>query len=401
MILFFSVLRFYARRVELRVSFSFSSSILRAPRRIESVLFDSTRAAQIEMSHHHQCTQCSQIFTSAPSLVRHVSACHDKLKPFVCGNCGRAFAAESALERHARIKHLEKHRLRCVTCGKGYDDARWLAAHAKRHAKVVADTVPAPRGFITRQLVRQAEELQSLRRDASPYPCKGKDVCQVHARDRNTSEIAFTCLECNRIWHWACVGYDYERLKSLPVVVCPNCLITQGKSVAECEMVVVHRQMLEEHVRSIGHDIKEIPADGWCLVRSVADATGNDKSDLLKQALQLLVCMLPDLPIADEERVSIAVDCQRLLTLGTRIQMKRQWDSALCDHLPQVLANVVCRPLHILQALNSEIKVVVVSPNEHVDEDGEPILLVKSYAELGCDHYDLVTAAGGYLISTD
>ncbi len=50
------------------------------------------------------------------------------------------------------------------------------------------------------------------------------------------------------------------------------------------------------------------------------------------------------------------------------------------------------RPLHVLQVIRGEIKVVVVKPGEGGKEGDEPVVLVRSYAEMGYDHYDLVEA---------
>ena len=356
----------------------------------------------------HACTHCPRVFTRAWSLVRHEQACHELTKPFVCGSCGKAFAEEHKRDRHARTQHHGNHKLRCGTCGKGYDDAGRLAAHVKAHDKAVTDVVLPPRSFWANVTQEQAEELRLLRAQQQPAhsSCNGKEVCQVRAQDLNDDSLVFKCWTCKNAkrWHWACVGYDRGALSTLPVLVCLRCLMLQGKSPATCALASISRRLLEEHVTAtLKRSIQRISADGWCLVRSVAEAEGQDKHQVLEAALHWLVCALPSLQLDGDERAKVVEDCQRLLSQGAaRRQMRRQWDSALCDLLPQALANTVRRPLHILQVLDGDIRVLVTSPaREEADEAAaaaaaaevavrSPILLVRSCVELGCDHYDLV-----------
>eukprot|EP00052_Salpingoeca_macrocollata_P028192 m.271077 g.271077 ORF g.271077 m.271077 type:complete len:195 (+) comp22834_c1_seq14:598-1182(+) len=58
------------------------------------------------------------------------------------------------------------------------------------------------------------------------------------------------------------------------------------------------------------------------------------------------------------------------------------------DHRPH---QVVQRPLHVLQVLDCKVKMTVVNP---ALSQADPIVLLRSYAELGYDHYDLVVIIG-------
>jgi hypothetical protein len=161
-------------------------------------------------------------------------------------------------------------------------------------------------------------------------------------------------------------------------------------------MVLFNRRLIEAHVASLGQHILSVPADGWCLVRSVAIVVKRNHYDLLDDALLMLVSKLPGLPIDDATRAAVAHDCNVLLQQGKRHrQMRRHWDSALGDLMPQALADTVERPLHILriQAADCSIRAVIVTPATCVSNKGEgegPIILVRSYYELGFDHYEAV-----------
>jgi hypothetical protein len=192
--------------------------------------------------------------------------------------------------------------------------------------------VSPPRGFWASIAQEQAEELLSLRAQQSPHnTCQGKEQCQVRVQDRSNANVVFTCWACNRKVHWACAGYDRAALSSLPVIVCPRCLTSQGKSPATCALAAINRRLLLEHVTTtLKRTIQRIPADGWCLIRAVAEAVGKSKNDLLEAALHSLKDMLPHLQIDDDERAKVASDCEKLLSQpAARRQMRRQWDSAL------------------------------------------------------------------------
>jgi hypothetical protein len=200
-------------------------------------------------------------------------------------------------------------------------------------------------------------------------------------------ESAFLCGGgCGKKWHWLCVGYDQQQLSSLPIVVCPQCLSSQGLADTACELAVMQRQLLEEHVARLGHQIVPIAADGLCLLRSVATAAAVGINDLFEAALLHIVASL-EIIQSDEERDCVAATCNTLLEKKTRRQLNRLWDSPLYDYLPKALASVTGRPLHIHEAVEGEIKLHVFAPDEL--KSSSPSIMLRSYGGIRFDHYDL------------
>jgi len=336
------------------------------------------------------CAQCGRQFAHPSRLSAHVARVHDKLRPHVCRTCQRAFSDKGNRDRHERTEHRGLHKLHCAMCGKGYDNPRWLTAHEQAHDRAVTAAIPLPRGLVAAEMLRRMEQVRDMRQQTQLRDCCRKKAgqCQVSARECSDQKAVFSCGRCGSLRHWACAGYGVE-LAALSFVVCPPCFTAASQSPATCEMALFNRRLVEAHVASLGQQIVAIPADGWCLVRSVATSVQRDRHELLEAALTLLVGQLATLPMDEAERDAVARDCNKLLQQGRRQrQMQRQWDSALCDLLPQALADVVQRPLHILQAANCEIRAVVTSP-AHANGEA-PIILVRSFNELGFDHYDAV-----------
>jgi len=72
------------------------------------------------------------------------------------------------------------------------------------------------------------------------------------------------------------------------------------------------------------------------------------------------------------------------------VNMASDWNTTLGDKLPKMLATVVGRPIHIFQVMDGVIKLFGV-PSQNGDV-APPILLVRSFVEIGVDHYDLLIA---------
>lgn len=158
------------------------------------------------------------------------------------------------------------------------------------------------------------------------------------------------------------------------------------KKASACE----NRKLLEAHFKAQNSTIVSIPLDGWCLVRAVARAVEQEYLQLFDLALEKLAEMLSSLPLTEEIRQAITA---RMHDLGqhSRRNLGGQWDSLLFDQMPQALAATTGRPLHVFEVKRGEITVTVVKPEGSKEkEEEEPIVLVRSYAELGYDHYDLV-----------
>ncbi len=164
----------------------------------------------------------------------------------------------------------------------------------------------------------------------------------------------------------------------------------------------MNRQLLEAHVAATKGTLRSVAADGWCLVRSVALALDKDHKILFSEAVTVLLTSLDHLQLDEEERKTLAEACHKILQANTRVQMHRMWDSALVDQLPTALATVARRPLHICEASDGVVRLTVVPPlalpapldgaAAAVDATSAPILLARSFVEIGVDHYDLIDA---------
>jgi len=100
-------------------------------------------------------------------------------------------------------------------CGNaGCHDHRRLASHLQKR-KGKADTVPAP------------PKLSDSRRLSSPFPCKGRDRCQVAAAAGNSG---IGCVS----------GTTSSSSRPCRLWLCPQCLKSQGLSDAACELAVMH-----------------------------------------------------------------------------------------------------------------------------------------------------------------
>jgi hypothetical protein len=67
--------------------------------------------------------------------------------------------------------------------------------------------------------------------------------------------------------------------------------------------------------------------------------------------------------IPEEDLEVVAAQCKDLASKRTR-WLGDNWDSLLFDHLPQALAAVAGRPLHILEVIGGSIKMHVRQPRE-------------------------------------
>ena len=54
---------------------------------------------------NHECDKCEKRFFDLEALTRHVTAVHDKLKPFLCEHCPFQCARTSNLNLHRRKSH--------------------------------------------------------------------------------------------------------------------------------------------------------------------------------------------------------------------------------------------------------------------------------------------------------
>ena len=78
--------------------------------------------------HKHQCYICGK---SVKHLQEHISAVHDKLKPFICSICGYSCAKNSYLDKHMEFVHSDSkvRPFKCLKCTSSFKDERYLKQH--------------------------------------------------------------------------------------------------------------------------------------------------------------------------------------------------------------------------------------------------------------------------------
>ena len=83
----------------------------------------------------HKCPFCDKHFTFQNSVSRHISAVHERKKPYVCEICGASFSQHKNLAVHVRAKHEESKPFQCELCGASYAEKRCLQRHSLRKHK--------------------------------------------------------------------------------------------------------------------------------------------------------------------------------------------------------------------------------------------------------------------------
>lgn len=342
------------------------------------------------------CAECKKHFSRPSSLTRHLQSKHGATKGFPCLDCGKKFALDYVLQTHIRTQHKNKYRFKCPVCAKGYESQRALDKHHRSHdVESVGPNIAM--SFLAEETERLHATLVSARK-AQRYGCKKtkKGSCQIATSDRTNPQVVFACAGgCERVLHWECVGYDSE-LSALPAVVCPFCLEASGRSVGAAGVALSSRRLIEEYAEQMHYTIENVPLDGACLLRCVALVVKDmTQAELLQQALNVIPTMEE---IPEEDRELVAAQCKELAGKRTR-GLGDKWDSLLFDYLPQALAVVTGRPLHILEVIGGSIKMHVRSRAKEQGDDGaaggaEPIMLMRSYSEIGVAHYDLLRSGG-------
>lgn len=196
----------------------------------------------------------------------------------------------------------------------------------------------------------------------------------------------FTCSACSKAQHWTCGGLPAPPNRPLPRPKCVACLEHAGKSPST--LAALGRAMAEAYVRKRGLHVEAVQPDGWCLFRCVANATGLvDPVELLFPAAEAVLDRVDLSSLDKTTRDIVCSEAQQIRSrpeaAGRRVGVR--WDSALWDFLPPALSAVTHRPLHIVSG-NVRVTQTVV---DLTAGGAEPIVLLRSAFEYGCDHYEL------------
>jgi hypothetical protein len=282
---------------------------------------------------------------------------HERTYPFSCDVCEKGFQYEARLQEHLKRHPEQLHALR--PCLRLHDE--WVS---DLHQQLM--------------LMQQEKAKQVFPR------CSAQGCAVSH---KHAASSFFSCFKCKKPTHWMCAGHLAEAMVREPaIVLCPRCLDAQHP--LACILAVGHANLL---IKYITHHLKQqvvyVPADGMCLLRSTAIASGNGNEGehiaLLRNALQCVLDMASDNGIRQMCQELIAASNSALVT-----KVRTYWDSPLFDVLPEALAKYLQRPLRIFFIMTGEIRTVTAGATLK----GQAISLMRTFSELGYDHYDAIVA---------
>ena len=87
-----------------------------------------------------QCQICQKMITSS-FLKKHISAVHEKLKPYQCQICHQFYRYKSTLKTHTHVVHEKLKPHKCVKCQESFGYRNGLIDHMKFCPSIVDKTV--------------------------------------------------------------------------------------------------------------------------------------------------------------------------------------------------------------------------------------------------------------------
>ena len=89
----------------------------------------------------HKCDQCNYTTPTITKLKQHISAVHDKLKPYKCEQCEESFSESGNLKQHIKSVHDKIKDHKCDRCNYSSSESGKLkkhirAVHLYHHIKI-------------------------------------------------------------------------------------------------------------------------------------------------------------------------------------------------------------------------------------------------------------------------
>ncbi|XP_077287323.1 uncharacterized protein LOC143912050 [Arctopsyche grandis] len=148
----------------------------------------------------HLCEICNSKFASKSSLLSHMRAVHQRLKPFVCDQCGRAFTTKGILEEH-QVRHSDARPHICTICRKSFKTKQRLSIHLDTHNDTVYQCPHCPVLLNSRRTLRMHLFVHD---EVSRYQCTFCDKAFKRAKDLknhnnlHTGRRPYSCPWCSR-----------------------------------------------------------------------------------------------------------------------------------------------------------------------------------------------------------
>lgn len=81
------------------------------------------------------CPHCPAYFKRKYDLLQHISAVHEKNRPFRCDSCDTSFAHKGTLSKHIRTVHRRERPYACEHCGQRFSERGNVNKHKQRSNK--------------------------------------------------------------------------------------------------------------------------------------------------------------------------------------------------------------------------------------------------------------------------